>query len=121
MVLEVDVSSSRILVLVGLLGLLSSGVTQARGLSGGGCCLESGECVDTTPESCEELGGEFAGMDLYCWRGDVQCDVEGRCCLPCRPPGCSRAYLLDSDFPARVEGRCNRSGIGSLENKKRLR
>ena len=35
---------------------------------------------DTTPESCEELGGVFAGMDLYCWRGDVQCEVEGRCC-----------------------------------------
>ena len=72
-VLEVDVSSSRIVVLAGLLSLLASGLSQAHALSGGGCCLESGECVDTTPESCEVLGGEFAGMDLYCWRGDVQC------------------------------------------------
>ena len=70
-------SSSRIVMLAGLLIVFTSGICQARVLSGGGCCLESGECVDTTPQSCEELGGVFAGMDLYCWRGDVQCEVEG--------------------------------------------
>ena len=92
--LEVDVSSSRIVLLAGLFSVLTTGISQARGLSGGGCCLESGECVDTTPQSCEELGGEFAGMDLYCWRGDVKCDVEGRCCLPCPNNG----LLCREDF-----------------------
>ena len=73
-----------------------SGLSYARPISGGGCCLESGECVDTTPQTCEELGGEFAGMDLYCWRGDVQCEGEGRCCLPCPMNG----LLCREDFDA---------------------
>ena len=82
--------------------------------------------------TCEELGGEFAGMDLYCWRGDVQCEVDGRCCLPCPENGllCREDFDLgtcsnyggqwvanatcDSD-PCPVGPDCNTNGRDSCE------
>ncbi|MEC8770497.1 MAG: hypothetical protein VXX19_06590, partial [Planctomycetota bacterium] len=61
---------SRTVMLASFLSVFISGLSCASAISGGGCCLDSGECVDTTPQTCEDLGGEFAGVDLYCWRGD---------------------------------------------------
>lgn len=66
---------------------------DAQALAAGACCLCTGACIDTTPETCANFGGDYLGSDQFCWQGEIDCITNGRCCLPCPIDG---VLCLDS-------------------------
>lgn len=55
----------------------------AESVAAGACCLCTGSCIDTTPETCLDFGGEYIGGGQFCWQGEIDCITNGRCCVPC--------------------------------------
>jgi hypothetical protein len=52
----------------------------------GGCCipplLGPGVCIDTTPQHCDEEGGQYQGDGNFCQSTGCPDGEVGRCCLP---------------------------------------
>ena len=67
----------------------------------GGCCLPNSDCVDVSPALCASLGGEFQGVENYCWQGEIVCDPTGRCCLPCPIDG---SLCIEDQLPEECGG-----------------
>lgn len=52
----------------------------------GKCCTESGQCVETTEEKCDDLCGFFLGVGTQCSNLPIDCPIPAifasACCLP---------------------------------------
>ena len=72
-----------LLVLTGLSG------TAARAQQTQACCLENGDCINTTPTECDHRGGRLMGQGTQCTAG--LCPAPQACCL--QDGGCTVIQL----------------------------